>query len=72
MATTTSIVTMRLENTLIERIDKSAKRAGLTRTEYIRQWLPDAYADPRITNDAPRPSEPARTDEAGRFSNTRR
>jgi hypothetical protein len=61
---TTSIITMRLENTLIARIDKSAERAGLTRTAYIRSWLPDDY-EPRITNDAHQPPESPRTDEPG-------
>jgi hypothetical protein len=36
---------MRLENTLVARIDKSAERAGLTRTAYIISWLPEAGAD---------------------------
>jgi hypothetical protein len=66
----TSIITMRLGDALIARIDESAKRAGLSRTEYIRQWLPENYDD-RITNGGRRPSEPAPGDEAGRFSNTR-
>jgi hypothetical protein len=64
MATTTSIVTLRLEDTLIQRIDRSAKRAGLTRTAYIVSWLPEARAGyPRITNNGSDPQGPARSDE---------
>jgi hypothetical protein len=60
----TSIITMRLEDTLIARIDESAKRAGLTRTKYIRQWLPDD-CEPRITNGVHQPPEPPPTGEPG-------
>jgi hypothetical protein len=41
-------ITMRLEDTLIERIDKNAAREGLTRTAYIVSWLPDASADDEL------------------------
>jgi hypothetical protein len=42
MTSTTNIVTMRVEGTLVQRIDESVERAGLTRTAYIVSWLPDA------------------------------
>ena len=34
MASSTTNITMRLENALVECIDKSAERAGLTRSAY--------------------------------------
>jgi hypothetical protein len=60
----TTNITLRLEDTLIRRIDKSAERQGLTRTAYILSWLPDtglehanrhrnADAQPRLSKAAP-------------------
>ena len=63
MASSTTNITMRLENALVECIDKSAERAGLTRTAYIVSWLPDAYdhqrgAAPERTNGRDRVERP--------------
>jgi hypothetical protein len=66
MASSTTNITMRLENALVECIDKSAERAGLTRSAYIVSWLPDAYDGrdrverPRIADAGQRPPGRAR------------
>jgi hypothetical protein len=36
-------VSMRLPIQLVERIDQSAVRAGISRTEYVLSYLPEHY-----------------------------
>lgn len=39
----TATVNLRVPVRILERIDKSAERSGLSRTAYFLSWLPDVY-----------------------------
>jgi hypothetical protein len=58
-----SIVTMRLDDALIQRIDTAAERAGLSRTSYIVSWLPEAPDTSCITGTGPWLTGRSRSDE---------
>jgi hypothetical protein len=36
-------LTQKIDPRLMERIDRSAKRAGMNRSQYVLSWLPDYY-----------------------------